>query len=159
MSKQKKVPHSNTIALNRKARHNYSLSDQIEAGIMLQGWEVKSLRAGHLQLQDGYVSVRDGEAWLKGVQISPLSTASTHVVADPLRERKLLLNRREINKLIGLTQEKGITIVPLAAYWKQGKVKLEIAVATGKKQHDKRDSIKKRDWERQQQRLARSKLK
>jgi SsrA-binding protein len=143
----------NTIALNRKARHDYLLEDQFEAGLALQGWEVKSLRDKRAQIGDSHVIMRKGEAWLLNAVITPLPSASTHVIADPGRTRKLLLNRRELNQLMGHVEQKGYTIVPLELYWKQGKAKIRIALAKGKKLHDKRASEKDRDWARQKERL------
>jgi SsrA-binding protein len=144
-----------TIALNRKAKHEFFIEDRYEAGLSLQGWEVKSLRDGRLQLQESYVLLKNGEAWLFGAHITPLPTASTHIKPDPIRTRKLLLHRDELNRLIGAVERKGYTLVPLAVYWKQGKAKLEIGLAKGKKAHDKRASEKERDWERNKQRLLR----
>ena len=146
-----------TIALNKKARHEYFIDERYEAGIALQGWEVKALRAGRLQLKEGYVLLKDGEAYLIGAHISPLSTTSTHVIADPTRSRKLLMHRRQIDSLIGAVERKGHTIVPLAMYWKNGKAKLEIGLARGKKQHDKRADSRDRDWQREKGRLLKHK--
>jgi len=145
-----------TIALNRKARHEFTIEDTYEAGIVLEGWEVKSLRAGRIQLDQGYVLLKHGEAWLFGANISPLQTASTHINPDPQRTRKLLLHARELGKLIGSVERKGYTLVPLALYWHNNRVKLEIGLAKGKKLHDKRASEKDRDWERQKQRLRKA---
>lgn len=142
-----------TIALNRKARHNYSIGDKYEAGLVLMGWEVKSIRAGKAQLSESHVIIKQGEAWLLNAHISPLKSASTHVNAEPERTRKLLLNHRELKKLIGFVEQKGQTIVPLALYWKKNKVKIEIATAVGKKLYDKRASDKARDWQRQKERI------
>ncbi|MCL5255713.1 MAG: SsrA-binding protein SmpB [Gammaproteobacteria bacterium] len=150
--KQKKNP-STTIALNKKARHEYFLEDKYEAGLELQGWEVKSIRAGKVNIADSYVILRDGEAYLLGSQIQPLNQASTHVVCDPDRTRKLLLKKRELNTLIGKVEREGYTIVATAMYWKKCWVKVEIHLAKGKKSHDKRDTIKDRDWARQKERL------
>jgi SsrA-binding protein len=152
-SKDKKKGGGSTIALNKKAGHDYFIEERIEAGIVLEGWEVKSLRAGRLQLKESYVRILQGEAFLVGAHISALPTASTHVQPDPVRARKLLLQRGEINKLIGLTERSGYTLVPTAMYWKRGKAKLEIGLARGKKQYDKRESEKDRDWEREKERL------
>jgi SsrA-binding protein len=146
-----------TIALNKKARHEYFIDERFEAGIALQGWEVKALRAGRLQLKEGYVLLKGGEAFLFGAHISPLSTTSTHVIADPTRLRKLLLHRRQIDSLVGAVERKGHTIVPLAMYWKNGRAKLEIGVARGKKQHDKRADSRDRDWQREKGRLLKHK--
>lgn len=141
------------IADNRKARHDYQIESQFEAGLVLEGWEVKSLRAGRAQLKESYVTVKGGEAWLVGAHISPLATVSTHITADPTRSRKLLLHAKELNKLIGAVQRKGYTLIPLNLHWKRGRVKLEIALAKGKKLYDKRATEKQRDWERQKQRI------
>lgn len=152
---KKKTPSGGTIALNKKARHEYHIDTRFEAGLALTGWEVKSLRAGKAQLVDSYVLLKDGEAWLLGAHITPLTSASTHVVADPTRTRKLLLHRREIDKIIGKVQQAGYTCVPLALYWKGNKVKCEIALVKGKKEYDKRATEKERDWNRQKQRIIR----
>ncbi|NKB47451.1 MAG: SsrA-binding protein SmpB, partial [Legionellales bacterium] len=132
MSKQKKTS-DNTIAVNRKARHDYQLEQQFEAGIVLEGWEVKSLRAGRVQLTESHVIIKQQQAWWLGALITPLTSASTHVDPDPTRSRKLLLNRAELKKLIGCVEQKGYTIVPLELYWKRGRAKLNIALAKGKK--------------------------
>ncbi len=142
-----------TIALNKKAGHDYFIEERYEAGIALQGWEVKSLRAGRVQIKESYITIKEGEAFLFGAHIVPLSTASTHIHADPTRTRKLLLHRSELNKLIGLVERKGYTLVPTAMYWKKGMAKLEVGLARGKKQHDKRASEKDRDWKREKERL------
>jgi len=142
-----------TIAENRKARHDYFIEDRYEAGLALEGWEVKSLRAGRAQLKEAYVYLRNGEAWLFGAHFSPLTSASTHVQADPTRTRKLLLHRHQIDQLIGAVERRGYTIVPLNLHWKAGRAKLEIGLARGKKQHDKRATDKARDWEREKQRV------
>jgi SsrA-binding protein len=152
MTKKPKVP-SNHIAQNKKARFEYHIENTFEAGLILQGWEVKSLRAGRGQITDTYVILQNGEAWLIGCQIQPINTISTHYVTDPSRNRKLLLNRRELNKLIGAREQKGKTIVALSLYWKRHLVKCSIAIATGKKKHDKRETEKARDWGRQKQRI------
>lgn len=150
----KKTQNSNTtIAQNRKAHHDYFIEDRYEAGMVLQGWEVKSLRAGRVQLDQSYVILKGAEAWLFGAQITPLQTASTHINPDPLRTRKLLLHQRELNKLIGSVERKGYTIVPLQLYWKDNRVKLEVGLAKGKKLHDKRETEKDRDWKREKERL------
>ena len=148
--------HAGTIALNRRARHDYFIDERYEAGLALRGWEVKSLRAGRLQLAEGYVLLKADEAWLLGSHIAPLTAASTHVVADPTRTRKLLLKRRELDRLVGAVERKGYTLVPLAMYWKNGRAKLEIGLARGKKQHDKRASEKDRDWQREKARTLRA---
>ncbi len=153
MNKKASKSPSTTIALNKRARHDYHLEQRFEAGVALQGWEVKSIRAGKAQLVDSYVLLRDGEAWLLGATITPLASASTHVVADPQRTRKLLLHAKEIAQLFSATAQKGYACVATALYWKGNKVKCEIALAKGKKQHDKRASERDRDWQRQKQRL------
>ncbi len=145
-----------TIALNRRARHDYHLEERFEAGVALQGWEVKSIRANKAQLVDSYVLVRDGEAWLLGANITPLNSASTHVVADPQRTRKLLLHAKEIAKIFAAIQQKGKACIATALYWKGNKVKCEIALGTGKKVHDKRASERERDWNRQKHRLVKA---
>lgn len=141
------------IAVNRRARYDYFIEERFEAGVALLGWEVKSLRAGRLQLQEAYVLLKGDEAWLFGAHISPLPTASTHVLPDPTRSRKLLMHRRQIDALIGAVERKGRTIVPLAMYWKNGRAKLEIGLARGKKEHDKRDNTRERDWQREKARV------
>ena len=144
------------IALNKRARHEYFIEENLEAGMALQGWEVKSLRAGKAQITEGYVLLKNGEAWLIGAHFSPLKTTSTHVVADPTRTRKLLLHRKEIDRLLGAVERKGYTIVPLRLYWKGGNVKLEVGLAKGKQAHDKRATEKNRDWQREKARLLRA---
>lgn len=151
----KNSPQNNTIAQNKKARFDFELEEKFEAGLMLQGWEVKSLRAGKGQITDCYVLLKNGEAWLIGAQIVPLQTVSTHYVTDPTRTRKLLLKQRELEKLIGATQQKGYTCVALSLYWKGHLVKAEIALAKGKQLHDKRQTEKDRDWSREKQRIVR----
>lgn len=153
MAKKKKQPGSNTIAVNRKARFDYHIEDEYEAGLVLEGWEVKSLRAGRAQLKESYVVVIKGELFLIGAHFSPLASASTHVHPDPTRSRKLLLHASEISRLIGATDREGYTIVPLNLHWKGGRAKLRIGLAKGKKQHDKRQAIKQREWDRDKQRL------
>jgi SsrA-binding protein len=143
------------IAENRRARYEYFIEERLEAGLVLEGWEVKSMRAGRAQLAEAYVYVRNGEAFLIGAHMSPLRTVSTHKPADPVRSRKLLLNRRELDHLVGATERRGFTIVPLELYWKQGRAKLQIGLAKGKKQHDKRATEKDRDWERDRARALR----
>lgn len=145
---------SSAIADNRKARHNYNIEQVFEAGIALMGWEIKSLRAGRAQIAEGHVILKDGEAFLLNTNFQPLLTASTHVTAVADRTRKLLLHKKELDKLIGGVARKGYTVVPLNLHWKKNKVKVDIALATGKKQYDKRESLKQKDWERQKQRLA-----
>lgn len=151
--KQNTPNKGNTIALNKKARHDYALEERFEAGLALEGWEVKSLRAGRIQLRDSYVILKNGEAWLLGALITPLPTASTHIQPDAQRTRKLLLHRAELSKLIGAVERRGYTLVPTAMYWKRGRAKLEFALAKGKKAHDKRASIRERDWKREKERL------
>lgn len=145
-----------TIALNKRARHEYQLNQRFEAGLALQGWELKSLRAGRINLGDAYALVKNGEIFLFGASIPPLISASTHVVAEDRRTRKLLLHRREIDELIGAVERKGMTLVPTAMYWKGNRVKLELAIAQGKQAHDKRDAEKERDWNREKQRTMRA---
>jgi SsrA-binding protein len=150
----KQTQKTNTaIATNRKAHHEFFIEERFEAGLVLEGWEVKSLRAGRVQLDQSYVIIKRAEAFLFGSQITPLQTASTHIHPDPLRSRKLLLKARELSKLIGSVERKGYTLVPLNLYWKNNRVKLEIGLAKGKKLHDKRATEKERDWARQKQRL------
>lgn len=152
-AKKKKQSHSNTIALNKRAKFDYFIEDRIEAGLELTGWEVKSLRAGKGQLTDSYVFFKNGEAFLLGAQIQPLLTVSTHFVTEPTRTRKLLLHRKEINRLKAAVEQKSYTVVATALYWKKHMVKCEVALAKGKKLHDKRDTEKERDWNRQKQRI------
>lgn len=154
-----KTKTENLIADNRRARHDYHLEQFFEAGIMLEGWEVKSLRAGRLQLAESYVIIKRGEAWLLNAQISPLKTVSTHITAIPNRTRKLLLHQQELNKLIGAVERKGYTIVPLNMHWKNGKAKVDIALAKGKKDYDKRETEKRREWEREKAKTMKTKLK
>jgi SsrA-binding protein len=144
---------SDRIAENRKARHDYFIDEQFEAGLALEGWEVKSLRAGRGNLTESYAVIRDGELFLLGAHIAPLPSASTHVQPDPTRTRRLLLHRREIDRLIGAVERKGYTLVPLALYWQRGRVKLGLGLGRGKKQHDKREATKERDWQRQKARI------
>ncbi len=150
------APAPRSIAENRRARHDYFIEERLEAGIALLGWEVKAMRAGRAQLAEAYVYVRDGEAFLIGAHLSPLRTVSTHEVADPVRTRKLLLHRHEIDRLLGATERRGYTIVPLELYWKNGRAKLQIGLAKGKKQHDKRAAEKERDWQRERARVLRA---
>lgn len=145
----------NTIAVNKKAEFNYALEERIEAGMALQGWEVKSLRAAKVQVTDCYVLLKKGEAFLIGMNITPLNMVSTHYVAEPGRTRKLLLHRKELNHLIGLSQREGYAIVLTKIYWQGYKVKCQIAVGKGKQLHDKRATLKKRDWQREQGRILR----
>ncbi|MDR3446921.1 SsrA-binding protein SmpB [Dyella sp.] len=145
-----------TIALNKRARHEYHIDQRFEAGLELQGWEVKSLRAGRINFGDSYAVVLQGEIFLIGTSIPPLISASTHVVANDRRTRKLLLHREEIDTLIGAVERKGYTLIPMALYWKANKVKVEIGLAKGKQAHDKRDTEKERDWQREKQRTMRA---
>ena len=144
-----------TIALNRSARHDFHLESRYEAGISLLGWELKSIRAGRLNMGDSYAMVKNGEIFLFGSQITPLISASTHVIPDDRRTRKLLLHRAEIDRLVGKVEREGYTLIPTACYWSGNKVKLEIALAKGKQAHDKRQASKDRDWQREQQRVMR----
>ncbi len=146
-----------SIAINKKAGFNYFLEENFEAGIALQGWEVKSIRAGKIQVTDAYVLVRHGEAFLIGTQITPLKTVSTHFIPEADRTRKLLLHRRELDRLIGLSERKGYAIVLVKLYWKNQKIKCQVALAKGKQEHDKRHTMKDRDWQREKGRLMRKK--
>lgn len=148
-----------TIVINKKAKHDFFIEERMEAGIALEGWEVKSLRAGRVQLRDSYVILKKGEAFLLGCHITPLLSASTHIQPDSSRTRKLLLHQKELNKLYGAVERKGYTIVALSLYWKHGLVKCEIGLAKGKKQHDKRQTVKDRDWQRQKERVMKVKIK
>lgn len=152
MSKKPKVA-SNTIALNKRARHDYFIEDEIEAGLELQGWEVKALRAGKANIGDSYVIFRNGEAYLFGAMIIPLNVASNHIVTDPIRTRKLLLNKRELDSLFGKVNRDGFTVVALSLYWKNAWAKVKIGLAKGKKLHDKREDIKDREWQVAKQRI------
>jgi len=152
MSKQK-ADTNPTIAENRQARHEFFIEETYEAGMSLQGWEVKSMRAGRVQLKEAYVFLKNAEAYLYGAHVSALPTASTHVIPDPIRTRKLLLNRAELSRLVGAVERKGYTLVPLEMYWKAGRAKLRIGLAKGKKEHDKRATSKDRDWQREKSRL------
>jgi SsrA-binding protein len=152
----KKRETESSIAQNKKARFDYFIEERLEAGLALQGWEVKSMRAGKAQLTDSFVILREGEAWLLGSHVAPLNTVSTHVVADPKRIRKLLLNRREIDRLTGLVERKGYTLIALELYWSKNRVKVAVGLAKGKKQHDKRDTEKDRDWQRDKARALKS---
>jgi len=151
-TKKKSTPGS-TIAINKTAKHDYFIEQRFEAGIALEGWEVKSLRENRVNLKESYILVKDDEIWLFGAHITPLPTASTHIHPDPLRTRKLLMHRREIDMLRGMVERKGYTLVPTAMYWKKGRAKVEIGLAKGKKQHDKRTVAKDRDWQREKARL------
>lgn len=155
--KSKSKQNSNTIALNKKARHEYSLEDKFEAGMSLQGWEIKSIRSGKVNISDCYVIVQNREAYLVGSEIHPLNAASSHVVCNPTRPRKLLLNRRELDRLIGAVERQGYSMIATAMYWKKCWVKLEFHLGKGKKTHDKRDDIKNREWKVDQGRLMKSK--
>ena len=155
MAKKKPKQSDNTISVNRKARFDFTIEDDYEAGMILEGWEVKSLRAGRVQMNEGYVFIKNGEAFLSAALITPLQTASTHIVPEARRTRKLLLNRREIDKLSGLIDRQGYTLVPLSMYWIRNRVKLKIGIAKGKQLHDKRATSKDRDWKRDKQRIMR----
>lgn len=152
-AKNNKTTTRPTIALNRQATHEFFIEERFEAGLVLEGWEVKSLRAGRAQLKESYVMLKNGESWLLGAHIAPLASASTHVEPDPTRTRKLLLHRQQLSRLIGQVERRGYTLVPLALYWSKGRAKLEIGLAKGKKLHDKRASEKDRDWQREKQRV------
>lgn len=154
MGKKKKAKKTgdNTIIHNRKAKHNYYLEQHFEAGIALEGWEVKSLRAGRVSLQESYVIIQKGEVFLFGCHITPLESASTHIKTNPTRNRKLLLHRKEVSKLIGSVEQKGYAIVPVSLYFKQNRIKADIALAKGKKEFDKRASQKEADWQREKAR-------
>lgn len=141
-----------SIVENRKARHEYFIEERYEAGLVLQGWEVKAIRSGHVQLAESYIVIRDGEIWVIGMHISPLPNASTHIVPDTTRTRKLLLKAEEINKLIGRVEQRGYTLIPLNLHYSRGRIKMDIGLGKGKKQHDKRDSSRDRDWQREQER-------
>jgi SsrA-binding protein len=154
---KKKSNPNTTIALNKKARHEYSFIDKYEAGMELQGWEVKSIRSGKVNLVDAYVFIKDGQAYVSNINITPLNEASTHVICDPRRVRRLLLKRRELDQLLGAVERDGHTIVATAMYWKKCWVKIEIQLARGKQSHDKRDTIKDRDWARQKERMMKHK--
>lgn len=153
MAKKKKQNNPNSIAQNKKARFDYFIEETFEAGLALEGWEVKSLRQGKVQINESYILLKNNEAWLFGALITPLITASTHSNHDPLRLRKLLMHRREIDRLMGLVDQKGFTVVPLDLHWSKGKVKISIGLAKGKKLHDKRATQKERDWNRDKQRI------
>ena len=155
MNKPDKKEPPRLIAENRRARYDYFIEERIEAGLVLQGWEVKSMRAGKAQVAEAYVYLKEGEAFLFGANITPLRTASTHVIPDPIRTRKLLLNKSELSRLVGSVERKGYTMVPLDLHWKGGRAKLEIGLAKGKKQHDKRATEKDRDWNRDKARILR----
>ena len=154
--KKTKKTTGNVIAVNRRARHDYFIESNFEAGLALEGWEVKSLRAGNAQLTEAYVNLRNGEAWLVGAHFAPLKTASTHIQADPTRARKLLLHRYELDRLAGAVERKGYTLIPLELHWHKGRAKLDIGLGKGKKQHDKRADRKDRDWQRQKERILKN---
>ncbi|MEZ7828081.1 SsrA-binding protein SmpB [Brachymonas denitrificans] len=156
MATKKKAPPQTRIAENKKAAFNYFFEEKYEAGMVLQGWEVKAVREGKVQLTDGYVVVRDGELFVIGCQINPLKSASTHVTPDAVRTKKLLMHKNEIERLIGKVEQKGYTLVPLNLHWKNGRVKCEIALAKGKAEHDKRDTIKEREGKREVERAMKS---
>ena len=151
-------PHSATIVVNKKVRFDYFIEDEYEAGLVLEGWEIKSLRAGKINLSDAHVIIKNGEAWLLGAQIQPLPTASTHIHPDAIRTRKLLLKRRELDKLIGSIERQGYTLVPLNLYWKRNRIKMKVALAKGKKSHDKRETTKDREWQRDRSRIMKKNL-
>jgi SsrA-binding protein len=153
MNKKNHQTPEKQIAGNKKAYHDYFIEERFEAGIALEGWEVKSIRAGRIQLKESYIILKNGEAWIIGAHISPLISASTHIHPDPTRTRKLLLHKKELNRLISAKEREGYTIVPLDLHWGKKRVKLEIAIAKGKKEYDKRDTIKNRDWQREQRRV------
>ncbi len=152
-SKKNKKQADNTIAVNRQVTHDYFIEEQIEAGLVLEGWEVKSLREGRVQLKESFIQIKKGEAWLHSAHISPLLSASTHVVPDAVRRKKLLLHRQELSKLIGAVERKGYTLVALSMYWVRSRAKLKIGLAKGKKLHDKRATAKDRDWQRDKARI------
>lgn len=156
MAKKNKKTSSNTITVNKKARHDYFIEQTFEVGLSLQGWEVKSLRDNKVQIKESYVILKNNELFLFGAHISPLNSASTHVNADPTRTRKLLLHRLEINRIKDKINQKGATVVPLKLYWSKNKIKLEIGVAKGKKAHDKRQDIKEKDWKRDKQKALKA---
>jgi SsrA-binding protein len=159
MSKNKANSDGNgTIALNKKARHEYFIEKKFEAGLALQGWEVKSLRAGKANIGESYVLIKNGEAFLFGATFTPLDVASSHVVCDPMRTRKLLLKKREIEHLSGSTERQGYTVIPLAMYWSRAWVKVEIGLARGKQEHDKRNDIKDREWVRDKERMMKNNM-
>lgn len=155
----KEKARDTNIAQNKRARHEYFIEERFEAGLVLEGWEVKSLREGKMQLTDAYAIVKNGEIFLFGAQIQPLLSASTHVVPEARRTRKLLLSRAEIDKLVGQVERKGYTLVPLSIYWKGSRAKLELGLARGKAEHDKRATEKDREWDREKQRVLRAKNK
>ncbi len=159
MSKKKPKHSDNNIARNKRARFDFHLEEKFEAGVALTGWEVKSLRMGKADISDSYVLMKDGEAFLIGANITPLDTVSTHFVSDPTRTRKLLLHKKELGKILAATQQKGLTCVCTALYWKAHLVKAQIALARGKQSHDKRQTQKEKDWNRQKHRVMRDAVK
>ena len=159
MAKDKKAAQgASTVALNKKAKHDFAFEDRYEAGIVLQGWEIKAIRAGRANIKESYVIVRDGEVFIFGMHITPLSQASTHINPDPTRTRKLLLHAAQISKLIGKVERAGFTLMPLDLHYQRGRVKVQIGLAKGKKLHDKREAEKDRDWDREKARLMRTKV-
>jgi SsrA-binding protein len=153
MAKNKKQNNPNSITINKKAKFEYFIESEYQAGLELQGWEVKSLRAGKIQLNESYILLKNNQAWLFGALITPLISASTHTKQDPLRLRKLLMHRKELDRLTGMVVQKGFTLIPLNLHWSKGKIKLSLGLAKGKKLHDKRASEKERDWNRDKQRI------
>ncbi|MBL7003040.1 MAG: SsrA-binding protein SmpB [Gammaproteobacteria bacterium] len=156
MAKKKSKLPDNNIAYNRSAKHEFFIESNLEVGIALEGWEVKSLREKNLQLKESYVFIKNSELWLSGANITPLSTASTHIKAEPTRVRKLLAHRIEIDRLLGMVERKGYTLIAVSAYWKHGRAKLDIGLGRGKKLHDKRDTEKNRDWARDKSRILKN---
>ena len=156
--KSKDKSGSTTIALNKRARHDYFIEKEFEAGLELQGWEVKSLRQGKANIAESFITVKNNETVMFGSSILPLTAASTHIICDPTRTRKLLLNRKEIDQLSIAIEREGLTIVPLSLYWNGPWVKIKIGIARGKKLHDKRDTVKERDWQRQKSRVMKSSI-
>lgn len=152
-NKKTKSGDDRVIAVNRKARHDYFIESKLEAGLVLEGWEVKSLRAGSVQITEAYVQLRNNEAWLIGAHFTPAKTTASYTRADPTRSRKLLVQRFELDRLVGAVERKGYALVPLDLHWTNGKAKLEVGMAKGKKQHDKRADKKDRDWQRQKERI------
>lgn len=155
-TKKTKSGDARVIAVNRKARHNYFIESTLEAGLVLEGWEVKSLRAGSAQITEAYVQLHKGEAWLIGAHFTPAKTTASYTKADPTRSRKLLIQRYELDRLVGAVERKGYALIPLDLHWTKGKAKLEIGMGKGKKQHDKRADKKDRDWQRQKERILKS---
>ena len=145
-----------SIITNKKAFHDYFIEEKFEAGMLLEGWEVKAIRAGRANIKESYVVIRDGEIFIFGMHITPLAEASTHIKPDPVRTRKLLLHANQISKLIGKVERAGYTLMPLDLHFEKGRIKVEIGLAKGKKQHDKREAEKSRDWEREKARLMRA---